>query len=269
MNILAGGIKIRLNLIHEAEFKNLANYEIQEEGEFILNSSLEKPSFKEMKEAFKTTYYTLYDTEKGVFQLQRYDDNIVGGILYEDKTITMYLYNDSFQSEYLMSQYAFVYWIRNYTKGIFIHSSSIMVNDKGFLICAKSGTGKSTHRRLWEKFGAICLNDDKNVIALENDKLYILPNPWSGKHFCDNNFKAELKAVVFIYQSKENVYEELPKDKALALLLNQIQLPSNAFKDSWNLIVDKLLDLKLARYGCNMEDSAYFTLEANIGGCLK
>ena len=35
------------------------------------------------------------------------------------------------------------------------------------------------------------------------------------------------------------------------------------------MVVDKMLELKLVKYGCNMEDSAYLTLEKNIGGFLK
>ena len=260
MNILAGGIRINTSFIHEAEFKSLEKYKTNERADFILSSVLGEPIFERMDLDFETEYYQIYKTEKGIFQLQKGNGIYLGGLLYQDKVITMYIYQDSFLTEYLLSQYAFVYWIRHYTKSIFIHSSSIAINDMGFLLCAKSGTGKSTHRRLWERNAAICINDDKNVISYIDGKLYIMPNPWSGKHFCDYNKTVELKAVVFLYQNEYNVCEQITPDRAMPLLLNQIQLPSSNLKDNWNLIVDKLLELRLLRLGCTMDMEAYQVL---------
>ena len=268
INIYAGGITICCNLLHEAEFKSLSRYKTDKKCEFFLNSEVGTPIFSKMERDFETEYFEIYKTENGMYQLQRYGDNIIGGILYQNKTITCYLFNDTYQTEYLLTQYAFVYWIRHYTKSLFIHSSSIMVNDRGFLLCAKSGTGKSTHRRLWEQNGAICINDDKNVISLIDDKLYIMPNPWSGKHYVDNNFKTELKALVFLYQNKENVVERLDEVVAMKLLLGQIQLPSKESKDNWSDIVDKLLSLRLLKLGCNMEMEAYEVLEKKLEDVL-
>ena len=47
---------------------------------------------------------------------------------------------------------------------LMLHGSAIAVDGKGYLFTAKSGTGKSTHTRLWrEAFGsrAVMINDDK------------------------------------------------------------------------------------------------------------
>ena len=48
--------------------------------------------------------------------------------------------------------------------GIMLHSSCVVVDDKAYLFTARSGTGKSTHTRLWcQLFGdrAVMVNDDK------------------------------------------------------------------------------------------------------------
>ena len=135
----------------------------------------------------------------------------------------------------------------------------------GIIFSAKSGTGKSTHRRLWEKYGmAICINDDKNIITLEDNTLYITPNPWCGKHMVQNNIKCPLNAIVFLFQSKTNVIVEITKTKAFKLLLGQIMTPNDTNMDKWNKIIDKMLELPIYYYGCNMEEDAYEIIKERI-----
>lgn len=261
MVIVAGGLIIDCRFKFEDNFINLSNYKTDDNPEFLLESSFENLEFEYKNLEFETEYYYIFDTNLGKYQVQKGD---IGAVLYQDKKVIIYPFIKEFNAEYLLSQYAFVYWIRKYTKSLFIHSSSIKYNDYGFLLCAKSGTGKSTHRRLWEANGGLCINDDKNVVSLIDDKLYILPNPWSGKHFCDNNEKVELKAIVFLSQSANNEAEDLDSIKAMTLLLGQTQLPSKETKEVWNILFDKLLELRLIKYGCNMEKSAFEILKAYL-----
>lgn len=260
MNILAGGIAIKCDFLYEAQFESLNKYQTDITPEFFLSSSFDEPTFEKMDLIEETDYYNLYQTEEGLYQIQIDNKNIVGSILYKNKEVFLFLKRKDFIVEYLLSQYAFVHWIKENTNSIFIHSSSISYNNNGVLLCAKSGTGKSTHRRLWEANGAICINDDKNVISLIDDELYIMPNPWSGKHFCDNNLKVKLKALVFIYQNPENVINKIGLKEGLMLLLQQIQLPSKKYKENWNKLVDKLLSSCIIKYGCNMENEAFEVL---------
>ena len=148
---------------------------------------------------------------------------------------------------------------------ILFHGSVIAVDGRGYLFTAKSGTGKSTQRRLWEKYSsAKVINDDKNFITLKDDKLYISPNPWCGKHFKQNNINSTLNVIIFLYQNKINEINILPKAKAFRLLLGQILQPSNDNIDKWNKIVDKLLELPIYHFGCNMEEEAFKLLNERI-----
>jgi len=55
---------------------------------------------------------------------------------------------------------------------ILFHGSTLSVDGEAFLFTAKSGTGKSTHTRLWrEKFGdrVRMVNDDKPLIAISEE----------------------------------------------------------------------------------------------------
>jgi len=268
MIINIANINININLIYEKDFKTLPNY-LSNDSKI---DSIISSTFNEYKSDFgikfmETKYYDKYKNGNKIIQHQKNIDGTYYAVIeYDNKNINIYNdKNNKFQDEYLLFQYAINYLIDKYTNSILFHSSSIIYNNLGIIFSAKSGTGKSTHRRLWEKYGnAICINDDKNIITLENDKLYILPNPCSGKHMKDNNIKSELNIIVFLYQSKDNIINKLSKKEAFKLLLGQINVPNDDNKDKWNKIIDKLLELPIYHYGCNMEMDAYLTLKERI-----
>ena len=54
---------------------------------------------------------------------------------------------------------------------ILYHSSAIAVDGEAFLFTALSGTGKSTHTRLWRELlgeRAVMVNDDKPMLRVQN-----------------------------------------------------------------------------------------------------
>lgn len=68
--------------------------------------------------------------------------------------------------------------------GFMLHASAIVVDNKAYLFSAPSGTGKSTHTKLWQEcFGdkAIIINDDKPAIRIEEGKCFAYGTPFSGK----------------------------------------------------------------------------------------
>lgn len=265
MVIEAGGIVIDMQLMFLEQFENIKMYEVEKKPNFFMLSASILPSFEFKKFKEKTTYYEVYDTNLGTLQLQFSKEENIGAILYQENKVTIFPFLSCFEVEYLLSQYAFVYWIKKYTKSLFIHASSIVYQDAGILFCAKSGTGKSTQRMLWEKYGnAICLNDDKNILRQINGQMYLMPNPWGGKHFVTTNIRAELKAIVFLYQSKENIITPLKKEEAFLLILKQTQLPSPDTVESWNECIDLLCRNPLLHFGCNMEEEAFLCLKDEL-----
>ena len=68
---------------------------------------------------------------------------------------------------------------------VLFHGSVIAVDGQGFLFTAKSGTGKSTHTRLWrEYFGdkAVMVNDDKPLLKITDSGVTAYGTPYNGKH---------------------------------------------------------------------------------------
>lgn len=265
VNIGIANINISVDFIYESDFINLNSYQTNLDSDFFIKSHIDSFPLIKGKLALKTEFYDIYEYDNKKIQIQRYNDEIVGYIVYDNNKIDLYLKRNEFNTEYLLSQYALLYILGSKNDALFIHSSSIVYDNKGILFSAKSGTGKSTHARLWRKYtDAVQLNDDKNIIVLEDDELILYSNPWGGKHQISNNITAKLSAIVFLYQSKDNVVRRLRPIEAIRLLLGQIEQPKRENINNWNKIVDKILELPIYYYGCNMEEAAVNVLRERL-----
>ena len=92
-----------------------------------------------------------------------------------------------------------------------IHSSCIVCKDKAVLFLGESGTGKSTHTRLWREHiaGAVLLNDDSPMIRVEDGKIWAYGSPWSGKTPCYKAERYELAGCVRLSQAPYNRIKKL------------------------------------------------------------
>ena len=94
---------------------------------------------------------------------------------------------------------------------IAIHSSCIVYKGKAVLFLGESGTGKSTHTRLWREHieEATLLNDDSPILRIENGKVYAYGSAWSGKKHCYRNEKYPLAGIVRLSQAPFNKIKKL------------------------------------------------------------
>ena len=92
-----------------------------------------------------------------------------------------------------------------------IHSSCIVYQDTAVLFLGESGTGKSTHTRLWREHieGAVLLNDDSPMIRVEEGKVWAYGSAWSGKTPCYKQERYELVACVRLSQAPYNRIQKL------------------------------------------------------------
>jgi hypothetical protein len=145
--------------------------------------------------------------------------------------------------------------------GIIFHSSAIMVDGEAYLFTAPSGTGKSTHTRLWrEMLGdkAVMVNDDKPIVRYIDGEFYVYGTPWNGKHHLDTNCRAKIKAICAIRQAAENTIRQATTQEMLLVIMNQTIRPTNIEQ------MDKLLNLlglmlnkvELYSLGCNISEEA-------------
>lgn len=106
-------------------------------------------------------------------------------------------------------------------RGIAIHSSAIAYNGYSALFLGESGTGKSTHTRLWRENieGAHLLNDDSPILRIVDDTPYVYGSPWSGKTPCYINKRLPLAGLVRLSQAPYNKMERVRPLLAIGALL--------------------------------------------------
>jgi hypothetical protein len=99
---------------------------------------------------------------------------------------------------------------------IALHSSVIVYQNQAVLFLGESGTGKSTHTRLWLQTipGSKLLNDDSPVIRISNQKPICFGSPWSGKGNCYWNLSFPVAGIVRLRQAPYNKIRKLSRLEA-------------------------------------------------------
>lgn len=143
---------------------------------------------------------------------------------------------------------------------VLFHSSALAIHGKAILFTASSGTGKSTHARLWrESFGSevTMINDDKPLLKIEEDKVTVYGTPYGGKEGLHTNTEAPVAAIVILHQAEENGIQRISFGEAYPTLLNQTYRRKDAvgMVQTMNL-VDTLAKLPVYRLGCTISKEA-------------
>ena len=152
------------------------------------------------------------------------------------------------------------YCLKN-ANGIVFHSSAIAVDGNAYLFTAPSGTGKSTHSRLWRELlgdRAFMVNDDKPIVRYEDGAFYVYGTPWNGKHHLDTNCRVKIKAICAISQAKENSIRKATTAEMLITILNQTIRPKDREDmDKLLVLIEKMLtEVELYKLGCNISREA-------------
>lgn len=141
------------------------------------------------------------------------------------------------------------------------HAAVVEIDGRAFAFTAPSGTGKTTHIRLWqEKFGERMriLNGDKPILRLVDGKIYAYGTPWQGKENYGCNARAPLDGICLVSRSEENRIEPMPPSQLLPVLMHQIYLPREGatIDQSLNLLEKIIQCVPAYRLYCNMDPQA-------------
>ena len=144
---------------------------------------------------------------------------------------------------------------------LLFHGSVISVDQEGYLFTGKSGTGKSTHTRLWREFfgkRAVMVNDDKPLLQITDSGVIAYGPPWDGKHRLSNNIAVPLKGLCMLKRSPDNQIQRIDKREAYPILLQQVFRSNNPERLMKILsLLDKLAaHVPLYVAHCNMEKEA-------------
>lgn len=148
-----------------------------------------------------------------------------------------------------------------YHDAFLLHASVVECDGMSYAFSAPSGTGKSTHTRLWlETFGerARIINGDKPILRFVNDKLTVFGTPWCGKEGYNINTSSPFAALCFINRAKENSIVRADEGEAVAKLFNQILLPSEegAVDRLFALLDRMVVDYPIYELYCNISPEA-------------
>ena len=107
--------------------------------------------------------------------------------------------------------------------GLVLHASAVALEGRAYLFSAPSGTGKSTHTRLWcrEYPDAKVFNDDKPALRRLDGRWYAYGTPWCGKDHQNINMKTPLAGICFLKQGAENSIRRLSPPEAVTKLIHQ------------------------------------------------
>ncbi|MDO4453067.1 MAG: hypothetical protein Q4B90_01100 [Eubacteriales bacterium] len=146
--------------------------------------------------------------------------------------------------------------------GFFLHASAVEVDQRAYLFSARSGTGKSTHTKLWQKyFGAdraLIINDDKPAIKIEDHRCMVYGTPFSGKTDENLNRCAPLQGICMIERGKENKIWRIEVGEAIPLLFQQTLLPKNqsVIDKLFSMIDTVLRQVPIYRMQCTISEEA-------------
>lgn len=143
---------------------------------------------------------------------------------------------------------------------ILMHGASISYHGQAYLFTAPSGTGKSTHIRLWKKYlgdDVKIVNGDKPFISLDGEPS-IYGSPWAGKENWHRNCCMPLKGICFVQRGTENSIRNIEPFECLSLLFKQVYLPSSAKAAGLTLELVDALTKKVPLYllTCDMSEEA-------------
>lgn len=143
---------------------------------------------------------------------------------------------------------------------LLFHCSALCMDGQAYLFTAPSGTGKSTHARLWrERFGhrVTMINDDKPLLEVGTDRVTVYGTPYAGKDGLQTNISAPVGGIIVLYQASDNVIQPMNAMQAYPILLNQTyrrQDPQGMIRTMD--LVRQLAELPVYSLGCTISTEA-------------
>lgn len=216
----------------------IAGHRIRVEGEKLVQAIETLPGFSVFKTesdgeplcrfittpnptpGFEQVYYCS-EIDGIVSRFGRYTDGYVFDMAFSDtEPLNMWMKQDAriayFTGNFTPVLLRFACWIAYGVVAapfgtVAIHTSTICYQDKAVFFLGESGTGKSTHTRLWRENieGAVLLNDDSPILRIIDGKPWVYGSPWSGKTPCYKNESYPLAACVRLSQAPFNNIERL------------------------------------------------------------
>ena len=146
-----------------------------------------------------------------------------------------------------------------------LHGVLMEWQGKGIILTASSGTGKTTHARLWREYeNALIINGDRVLIRKEEGQWYAFGTPWSGSSGECVNRKVSLDAVVFLNRGQINEVYPVSPIQGMEKILPRIIAPKWHEKYSLmaiDLAIKCLEEIPLYELYCRPDAESVCTLK--------
>lgn len=124
-----------------------------------------------------------------------------------------------------------------------LHGVTVLCENEIIILSAPSGTGKTTLSKLLEKYAdAIVINGDFALLSPTEEGLIYEPTPFCGSSGRSLNQRIKVNRIVFLEQSKENIWYNLSVRDAVLRLMN------NSFVPEWDRILTQRIQENI--YNC-------------------
>jgi hypothetical protein len=149
-----------------------------------------------------------------------------------------------------------------------IHSASLLYRGRAWLFSGSSGTGKSTHTKLWAKLlSTELLNGDLNLVAFEGDQPFVYGIPWCGTSGICTTKQYPLGGIILLRQSDRDRFDLLKSDE-IQLCISQ-RMISPAWKkeqllENLHFSARLVPHILCGRLYCTISDSAVWTIKEQI-----
>ncbi len=151
--------------------------------------------------------------------------------------------------------------------GSFIaHAAVVKYDGLAYAFMAPSGTGKSTHIKLWmDTLGpeATVINGDKPILRMDKTptgkpQIIACGSPWAGKEGWQSNTSAPLAGLCFLTRGSTDTCHRISPTEAFDSAVRQIYMPSDPTSAIRTLdFVDVLLQtVPLYQLSCTMNKTA-------------
>lgn len=151
---------------------------------------------------------------------------------------------------------------------ISFHGVLMEYQGMGIIISAPSGTGKTTHARLWrDLYQALIINGDRSHCVKENGVWTGFGLPWSGTSGEQINRSVPVKAMVVLEQSEQNRTEMLTGLESFSAVLPHLLYPgwdAELTGTAMDLIDDFLSEIPVIRLSCRPDEEAVNVLKAAL-----
>lgn len=151
---------------------------------------------------------------------------------------------------------------------LLFHASQICYHDKGIVLTASSGTGKTTQAKLWRDCrGARIVCNDRTLVRKVNGNWLTYGYYADGAEPVHSNAVNTLGALVCLRQAEECSIEQLGIAKGLACLMPQLALdPGNDSQHAKirDLVLELMETIPVFRLSCTRDERAVEELESAL-----